>query len=476
MKKINFIIFIFVIVISIVLYKNMNLYFNVRIAPTRTTKVPLYGEWTVSKFQIAGQTDLTNEKIKDFIGKKATFSNFEAKFDNDICKRPNYKIKVVDAEKYFLSNFKIKASEVGISEKNVKVITISSRNSFYDEYIQVSDNYVLKNYQGVFFFLKKNGVIKNKQKEIQYNKSREDDGRKSSLQNGVLLGLRCSTDYGYEYKTFWIYNKGRNQFQSKEMSNLIVPRKNGFMIIGIDKINENGIYSRDQIWTGTLNTATGSIVKNIRKPQQNDINYKINFVGNEYISLENDDLKSNSDGKYVAKSYLEVLPLDNIYGNSIAFSKIIGTNSSDDLLSKNAEDYLGRIGKPDYKFDKDELETNWGIIRYKGKWIVRGRVANQNFSVNIETPKVLTTYDNLFIPFKNIQDKFPNALDAYTSLNNNFMLVIENNDIKIVDVDNDMIGKVEKIIPIDEDTQVVMSQWAAGTYVDKWSKNFQGIK
>ncbi|MFL0248964.1 hypothetical protein ACJDT4_00900 [Clostridium neuense] len=475
MKKINSIIFIFVIIIAFILYKNMNLYFNVRIAPTRNTKVPLYGVWTVSKFQIAGQTDLTDEKIKAFIGEKATFTNVEAKFNNDICKRPNYKIKIVDAEKYFLSNFKIKASEVGINEKDVKVITISSRNSFYDEYIQINDNYILKNYQGVFFFLKKNGVVQNKQKEFEYSKNKEDYKRKTEMQNGVLMGLRCQTDNGYEYKTLWIYGKGQNQFQSKEINNLIVPRKNGFMVIGVDKINENGVYARDQIWTGTLNTATNNIVRTIHKPQQNDIDYKINFVGNEYISLESNDLKSNSDGKYVAKSYLSVLPLDNIYGNSIAFSKIIGPNS-DGLLSKNAEEYLGKIGKPNYKLDKDELETNWGIIRYKGKWILRGRVANENFSVNVETPKILTTYDNLLIPFKNIQDKFPGALDAYTSLNNNFMLVVESNDIKIVSIDNDTIGKVQKIIPIDEKAQVVMSQWATGTYVDKWNKNFQDIK
>ena len=46
------------------------------------------------------------------------------------------------------------------------------------------------------------------------------------------------------------------------MSNLIVPRKNGFMVVGVDKINENGIYSKDKIWTGTLNIAANSIVKN----------------------------------------------------------------------------------------------------------------------------------------------------------------------------------------------------------------------
>ena len=153
MKRINAIILIFAMVIAFLLYKNMNLYFNVKIVPAKTLKVPLYGEWMISKFEKSGQTDLTDEKIKNLIGKKVIFSSLEVKFNNEICKRPNYKIKVVDTEKYFLSNFKIKASELGISEKQVKVITISSRNSFYDEYIQINDNCILKNYEGVCFFL-----------------------------------------------------------------------------------------------------------------------------------------------------------------------------------------------------------------------------------------------------------------------------------------------------------------------------------
>lgn len=480
MKKINTIIFVFVIVTAFLLYKNMNLYFNVRIAPTKTSRVPLYGEWTVSKFVKAGQTNLTDEKIKSIIGKKAIFSNFEARFNNDICKKPNYKIKVVDTENYFESNFKIKPSQLGIDEKEVKVVTISSRNSFYDEYIQVSDNLILKNYEGVFFFLKKNGTIKinkNRPKGPDENKLTDGDRKKKVMaQNGVLIGLRYSTDYGYQYKTIWINSNDKNQFGIKEMNNLIVPRKNGFMMVGVDKINENGVYVRDQIWTGTLNTAANSIVKNVSSAKQdNTIDYKINFVGNEYISLENSELKTNSYGKYVSKTYLSVLPLDNIYGNSVAFSKIIGNNNND-LLSRNAEEYLVKTGKSDYKLDKDELETNWGIVRSKGKWIIRGRIANEDFNVNIEVPKILTTYDRLFIPFKTIQYKFPDVLDAYTSLNNNFMITITDNKLNIVSIENNSIEKIEKTIAVDENAQVVMSQWATGSYVDKWDKTFQNIK
>ena len=92
------------------------------------------------------------------------------------------------------------------------------------------------------------------------------------------------------------------------------------------------------------------------------------------------------------------------------------------MLSKNAEEYLEKIGKPDIKLNKDELQTNWGIVRMKESGLLRGRVANENFSVNVEPPKILTTYDQLFIPFKTIKSKFPDALDAYTSLNNNFMI------------------------------------------------------
>lgn len=477
LKKINAIISIFVLIIAFLLYKNMSLYFNVKIVPTRTSMVPLYGEWTVYKFVKTGKTDLSEEKIKALIGKKAIFNGSEAKFNNDSCKFPNYKIKVVDTEKYFLSNFKIKSSELGISEKQVKVITISSRNSFYDEYIQVSDNCILKNYEGVCFFLKRKG---GKLKEIKENKTenksdKKDEKRETMAQNGVLIGLRKNVGLGYQYRTLWIHSTDDNKFEIKEMSNLIVPRKNGFMVVGVDNINENGEYIKDKIWTGTLNTAANSIVKNTYNNIQNDINYKINFVGNEYISTENNELQTNDKNKMVVRTYLSVLPLDNIYGNSIAFSKVIG-NSNDDLLSKNAEQYLQKLGRGDYKVNSDELETNWGIIRMSGKWVLRGRVANENFSVNIEPPKALTSHDELFIPFKTIKSKFPDVLDAYTSLNKSFMIIITSNSLKIVSIVNNTIGKVEKSIDINENEQSVMSQWAVGSYVDKWDKNFKNVK
>lgn len=475
MKRINAIIIVFIVVIASLLYKNISLYFDVRIEPVKNLMVPLYGEWTVSKYQEVGQTDLTDEEIKSFIGKKAIFSGFEAKFNNDACKRPNYKIKVVDSEKYFLSNFKIKASELGINQKQVKVITISSRNSFYDEYIQINDNYILKNYEGVMFFLKKNVAVRSKPKELKEIKGKDREEKKRSLaKNGVLIGLRRSTSSGYQYRTIWIHNE-ENKFDIKEMNNLIVPRKNGFMMVGVDKINKNGAYVRDEIWTGTLNIASNSIVKNMNNGVQNNTDYRIDFVGNEYISLESNSAKTNDIGKYILQSHLSVLPLDNIYGSSIAFSKIIG-NNNDDLLSKNAEEYLWKKGKSGYKVDKGELETNWGIVRYNGKWILKGMVANENFNVNVEPPKVLTTYDQLTIPFKTIQSRFPDVLDAYISLNNSFMIVITKNELKIVSITNNSIGKVQKTIGINENEQGVMSQWAVGTYVDKWNMAFKNIK
>lgn len=477
MKKINVIISVFVLIIAFLLYKHMSLYFNVKIVPTRTSMVPLYGEWTAYKFEKAGQADLSEEKIKALIGKKAIFSASEAKFNNDNCKSPNYKVKVVDTEKYFLSNFKIKASELGVTDKQVKVITISSRNSFYDEYIQVSDNCIVKNYEGVFLFLKRDG---GKVKEIKENKSdnksdKKDGKREVMSQNGVLIGLRRNTGSGYQYRTLWIHNTDDDKFEIKEMNNLIVPRKNGFMVVGVDNISEAGKYVKDKIWTGNLNISANSIVKNTNIIPQNDINYKINFVGNEYISMENTMKETNDQNKSVLKTYLSVLPLDNVYGNSIAFSKIIG-NNNDDLLSKNAEEYLQRAGRSGYKVNSDELETNWGIIRMNGKWVLRGRVANDNFSVSIEPPKALTSYDELFIPFKTIRSKFPDVLDAYTSLNKNFMIVMTKNSLKVVSTTNNTIGKVEASIDINEYEQSVMSQWAVGSYVDKWDKIFNDTK
>lgn len=472
MKKINIIIFIFVLVISVVVYKDMNLYFNVKIQPTKLAKAPVEGNWIVVKYIRVGSSNLTNEEAEKFIGNKAAFASKEVKFNKDVCKNPNYKIKLVDAENYFMTNFKVKPSVFGISESKVKIITVSSKNSFFDEFILINNNYMIKSYEGVLLFMQREGMNVQSILDKPQSSQTSEGEKEFKAKNGLLLGLRYQDGSGYNYKTIWISHSGGNDFSIKQVNNLLVPRKNGFSIVGVDHVQNNSI-DRDEIWEGVLSKTTNSIIQQA-KPSNSNINYKINFVGNEYISLENEKLKANDTGQYIEDSYLSVVPLDNIYGNSIGFSKIVRSEDSS-ILKRSAESFAQRNGKTLSQAEKDELETNWGIIRSRGKWILRGRVDEGDFSVGITTPNILTTYDELSIPFKEIENKFPGTVDAYTSINKDFMVVISKTDLKVVKINNGSIGNTVNTINFNLGEQAVMSQWATGNYVDNWAKLIDDI-
>ncbi len=459
---------------AVLFYKNMNLYFNVKITPAKITKAPIQGKWQVYEYIKIADSDLSDDDIKNMIGNKAIFSLDSVNFNKEVCKRPNFKVKVVDSNEYFTNDLKVKPSKLGISQDKVKIITISSNNIFFDEYIQINDDCILKVYDGVVLFLRKEGKVSNSKSNEEMSEKRRDTVKDdASLNNGLLLGLREKSENGYKYRTLFI-SDNEEGFSIKEMDNLLVPRKNGFLMLEVNNIEDNGI-TRDAIFAGPYNKDVNNIVKFSQNPISSNINYKILFVGNEYMSLENEELKLNPKfgGQYGINTYLSVVPLDNIYGDGIAFSKII-RNNPNDILQDNAEKFLKRAGKDKSEIDKNVLETNWGIIRENGKWTLRGKVSNEYFDVGISTPRMITSYDQLSIPFKTIKNKFPDAIDAYTSPNKRFLVVLTKNNLMVMPIENgDSIGKVKININLKGDEASVMSQWAMGSYVDEWAKMFR---
>lgn len=457
---------------AVLFYKNMNLYFNVKITPAKITKAPIQGKWQVDGYVKIADSDLSSDDIKKMIGTKAIFSLDSVSFNKEMCKRPNFKVKVVEANEYFTNDLKVKPSKLGVSQDKVNIITISSNNIFFDEYIQINDNCILKVYDGVVLFLRKEGKVSGSKINDGMSEKNDNISKDNAvLKNGLLLGLRDKSENGYKYRTLFI-SDNEEGFSIKEMDNLLVPRKNGFLMLEVNNITDNGI-KRDAIFAGPYNKDMNNIVKFSQNPISSNINYTILFVGNEYMSLENQELKLNSEGQYGINTYLSVVPLDNIYGDGIAFSKII-RNNSNDILQDNAEKFLKRAGKDEGKIDKSVLETNWGIIRESGKWTLRGKVSNEYFDVGISTPRILTSYDQLSIPFKTIRNKFPDAVDAYTSPNRRFLVVLTKTNLMVMPIENsNSIGKVKININLNGDEASVMSQWAMGSYVDEWAKMFK---
>ncbi len=61
------------------------------------------------------------------------------------------------------------------------------------------------------------------------------------LETGLLLGIKIPTYdeehevSNWEYKTIWINSQDRNIISVYELDNLLVPRKNGFWLVHVDR-------------------------------------------------------------------------------------------------------------------------------------------------------------------------------------------------------------------------------------------------
>lgn len=447
MKKIVIITVSLLVALIFIFHKYINMSFSTQVLPVAIKSFPIEGRWVVTRCVLTDSSAASESNTKEFWNKEAIFSGEEVYFNNESCKNPNFKIKIVDTKSYFWDSFKVRPADLGISEKKVKVVTISSGNTFFDEYIQTNDNQIIKNSNGMLLFFTRQGTEVSelpgahepKSSKVLMTKFQKDIVSKS----GLLLGIKHKEENGYSYKTLWISSKYKNLDEIKEVKNLLVPRKNGFWEIGMDK---------NILWGKSLNSS------NSKYKSRTLVNSEITFVGNEYISLDNKD------------SGLEVVAIDNLNGDNIAFSKAFGSDAGE-ALKKSAELFLKRLNKGNFnQTDMNYIEKNWAVIRRSGRWILRGRAESGDFDIAYATPSILTTYDDLYIPFNSIKKVVPDAVDAYASPNRDILVVVTNTNIKVFSINNKDIGKIKADIKLKDNESVVMGQWATGEYVEEWGK------
>ena len=259
-----------------------------------------------------------------------------------------------------------------------------------------------------------------------------------------------------------------------EMNDLLVPRKNGFWKIGVENKIENKVETsvlRGVPLNKDVKSAKDVNIKGfVDTNTQNNLTYNnvILFVGNEYISLDNQRIDYDSNG--IKENYFGVVPIDNLYGSKVEFSKAFGIDAGESL-KRSEELYLRRLND-NKEINEQDLQTNWGVIRRNGRWVLRGRIPQGDFDIAFDTPKILTTYDDLYPTFNEIKRKIPDAVDAYSSPNMDFLIVFTKTNLKVFAINNNHIGEVKIDLKLNPDEQPIMSQWAIGNYVDEWAKLF----
>ncbi len=303
--------------------------------------------------------------------------------------------------------------------------------------------------------------------------------------NGVLLGTHWPVDSGEEQsgdRTWWIAEIG-DEIQIREISNLLIPRKDGFWIAGTKEIKRQ-CYFETYIWTAPLGTPPKNYNPNISDTDchHDQTTRDFLFVGTNQLAVQ--QFQSGTGAVYGESTEYYVSTLEHPNWNSsgnktVQISDVLGfegTRAFDRALGAmgEAKDESIECGKMDAR------PTDWAIRREKGRWLLKGSGSRgghlcdgyfgTEFDIQMKPPKNIVGYDELPVGWGKIERGFPDAKDAFESPNEDFAIVIVERQLVVCRLANGEIGAVVLRHPLHENEYAVMAQWALGDNVARWEK------
>lgn len=488
MKKL---ILVFILVVSTIFFSSCefrNIETADRIKPPNNNTPPISGRWKIEGYKKSNEDILNEKKVRELLNKEIIFHKKVAVIGNDLCLNPSYKIKNVDSSDYLLYQYKVKPEYLNIKSKKVQIVTLTSEEKFFYEFIKEDDDKIIIKIDGGFFYLTKISDELKEEDLEKYIKDCKKDGNNhladkgdEGLKSGVLLGLRYRDNSqskdemeGWKYRTIWIASENKSLDRIYGMEDLFLPRKTGFWKVGVDKTDEN---SKESLYAYSINkepVETESL-QEIKEIAKNSVN-TIVYIGNDYISLEYvEDFPAGKTG-------LETLPIDNMRSdNSIKISDITGENGKQIFYESATKEFSSDRNVESEYLDIKPNEESFGLARKNGHWIMKGRLnflegnkdVYKDFNIKIIPPKELVLYDELAVSWNAIKLKVPDAVDAFTSPNEDIALIFTPNKILTYAIEKGKLAKKPlRELELNDSETVVMAEWATGKYVDRWEKEF----
>lgn len=454
---------------------------------TQSIKAPdnenlsIKGTWKIEYINILDEEIENKDEILSLKDSLISISSNNLSIFNKSFSNPTFKLKVVDSN-YILS-YELNLTLRDIIETNSKVdiISLRSSNNLIGEFIVVDDNNGYLFYSGLLLKLVKEDDkptdIEEANNEIETEVLDED----YDSDVGVMLALktpRVELEDGSftdsSYRTLWISFKDDEIQPIIEKDDIVFPRINGIWTIQ-KKLESNDSQHIEYFIAKPIDGRIDSVILD-----DTSVNvYKdINFISDDYISIEKYE---GNDFENIFNIY-QTLPIDNInskqgLGIEEIYSDEVGqvyernfNEALEALSNEDAEDLLPRV---DY--------TNFTIRRIEGKWSLIGKIMSKNineegidYRISINSSKKILNYDTLLIPWKDLKSRFPFIEDAYTSPTGRIAIILFSNRLFVYELeDRNIKGGPLVTIDLNEDEEVIMAEWASGSYVDTWARAFK---
>ncbi|MDF3000839.1 MAG: hypothetical protein K0Q48_958 [Bacillota bacterium] len=485
-----------------------------KIIPPPNQSSPLGGKWEI--MQELGTSGYAIETTQQWTGGTVQFAEDGVEIGGHVWDRLTYKIKRVNAADYLMTKY-IPFTDVSISEsQEVDVITVYAASKYLGEFMKLSDEKMISFVQNKGLLLKK--LSEEADSFLGFPDRNAHDLYQDSIQgtSGILLGIKIPYGSGYRYRTLWISTDYNDVHPVLASDQLFFPRTSGFWELQVQSVTEEGktgnVLAARNVTAKTLEThpnqsggeeeenETSQVsipegkdaAQNSGKDAPKDIpkaadtdaakdaetEYEpaarvINYIGNNYIAIEKQTKEGNR---------LQILPVDKLsMTTEIKIHDLMGHKGLSAYLSAR-ERAVSELRKDGFSaLEEAELGQNFGLVRKYGHWFLVGRInyetggtfEHSDFDLKIIPPSNLIYYDTLVLSWHNIKDRVPDALDAFASPNRDVALVKTKNKIIVYQVVSEQLAETPLAeIDLQEGTNVIMAEWATGSYVDNWEKSF----
>lgn len=452
---------------------------------TQSIKAPINkglsisGTWKINNINILDKEIENKDVILNQTGNFISISNKKVSIFNKEYSNPGFKLKIVD-ENYILSyELNLKVKDVIDTTSKFNIISIIDSNSIVGEFFDLGNNRGYLFYSGMLIELTREDKLP---KDLNYSNGKieaEIINEDYNSDVGAMITLKTPRvlmdDGNYsmeEYRTIWVSIKDQKLQPIMEKENIIFPRLNGIWTI------KNDVYRNDNkhIEYFTAKPLEGKVEEHSTIFNANENIYKnINFISNDYISIEKYE-GNNFNNIFTS---FQTIPVDNINSNVGVSIDEIFSNEAKEKYKKDFNDAINTLNnKSDIVSTIDY--TNFTLRRNDGKWTINGKIMTSDleddettFKLSLSPNKKLLNYDTLLIPWKDLKSNFPFITDAYTAPTGRLAFITSNDKLLIYELeDKNIKGSPLKVINL-EDEEIIMVEWASGSYVSTWSRAFK---
>lgn len=314
-------------------------------------------------------------------------------------------------------------------------------------------------------------------------------GAASAEPEGLLLGLRSQPDPKErpQYSTHfivWENDKVRVVEPSwsgffKEGRGLMVARKTGFWQVDVVRVAYSEFDDEYIVAEPVEKEVKLSAPVSRDGTEYRETTSDILFVSGHYVAVKEwGTMYGHGAAHPIDVNGLRVYSLDDL-STPLPIDKVIGPEVAP-AFARGAASYYASSNQEGLSSEADPID--WAVERGSGEWALKGllgytceayRGVFGIFDVPFRAPSGPVEYDTLQPAWKIIKAKLPHALDAFSSPRGNLLAVLVPGRILFYSrPSEDSLGPLAGQLEIAQNSHAVVTQWAVGSYVQKWKAAF----